>query len=171
MLSRIWASSCLLFSLVASGEEIKAFGKKWQVPKAAEWEATKTELHLKVAKPPTPQQVRRPIQFAVAEQLGDFSSLQLDLEVKRNEKSLIIVFAYQDEAHFNYAHLSVDNPSKVKVHNGIFQAFGGERERLSPSPDEPGSLPTTDWTPVKLIWDGRTGGVGERQTLLCAHLD
>jgi hypothetical protein len=45
-----------------------------------------------------------PKQFALLEE-GPFSSFTLELDVKRNGKSSILVFAYQGDDHFNYAYL------------------------------------------------------------------
>jgi hypothetical protein len=55
----------------------------------------------------------------------------VEAEVRRNQSSLIMVYAWQDAAHFNYAHLSVDTAAKQVVHNGMFHVFGGERVRIS----------------------------------------
>jgi hypothetical protein len=50
----------------------------------------------------------------------------------------------------------VDTAASQNVHNGMFHIFGGERVRIS-SLEGPGSLPTQDWTPVRLVFDGETG--------------
>ena len=76
--------------------------------------------------------------------------------MKRNGRSLIVVYAWQDDAHYNYAHMSSDEAVKQNVHNGIFHVFGGERVRISPL-DGPASFPTQDWVPVKLVFDGDSG--------------
>jgi len=135
-------------------ESITALGRKWSVPLAADWNATEGELQLLVKKPQ--EKPRRPKQFAVLEE-GPYSAFTLEVDVKRVEKSLIIVYAYQDDNHFNYAHLSVDDPAKVHVHNGIFHVFEGDRVRISPLEGGPGALPTTEWTRVKMVWSGKTG--------------
>jgi len=147
--------------LVAAGsmfadESIAALGKKFSVPVAADWKASADVLEL-VTKH-EPGKPRRPKQFALVEE-GPFSSATLEVEVKRNGKSLLLVFAHQDDDHFNYAHISVDDPAKQNVHNGIFHVFGGDRVRISPLEGGPGLLATPDWTPVKLVWDGKTGEV------------
>ena len=78
--------------------------------------------------------------------------------LKREKTSLMFVYAWRDENHFNYAHLSVDAPAKQPVHNGIFHVYGGDRVRIS-SETGPGALPNEDWTPVKLTWSAKTGEV------------
>ncbi|HEU0119321.1 MAG TPA: hypothetical protein VFQ91_02270 [Bryobacteraceae bacterium] len=135
-------------------ETISALGRTWSVPLAADWKGSAGELELLVKKPQ--EKPRRPKQFAVLEE-GPYSAFTLEVDVKRNEKSLILVYAYQDDNHFNYAHLSVDDPAKVHVHNGIFHVFEGDRVRISPLEGGPGALPTTEWTHVKMTWNGKTG--------------
>ena len=74
-------------------------------------------------------------------------------------KSLMLVFAYRDEAHFDYAHLSVDTGTKQPVHNGIFHVYGGERVRIS-SPQGPPAFPENNhWYHAKLTYDAKTGAV------------
>lgn len=145
----------LLGSAAAWADEtIAALGRKWSVPLAADWKGSAERLDLLVKKPQ--EKPRRPKQFAVLEE-GPYSAFTLEVDVKRNEKSLILVYAYQDDNHFNYAHLSVDDPAKVHVHNGIFHVFEGDRVRISPLEGGPGALPDTEWTRVKMTWSGKTG--------------
>ena len=74
-------------------------------------------------------------------------------------KSVLIVFAWQDEAHFNYAHLSTDTGKQEPVHNGIFHVFGGERVRIS-NPEGPAAFSATKkWYHVKVSHDGTSGKV------------
>jgi len=83
--------------------------------------------------------------------------MTVEVDVKSYGKSLILVWAYQDDDHFNYTHLSVDDPVKEHVHNGVFHVFEGDRVRISPLEGGPGALPDTEWTRVKLTWNGKTG--------------
>ncbi len=112
-------------------------------------------LKLLVSGEPPAGQPRRPTKYAIAD-TGPFRKVTIDAEIRRNARSLILVYAYQDEAHYNYAHISSDAAKKQPVHNGMFHVFGGERVRIS-SLDGPESLPDKDWTPVKLVFDGDTG--------------
>jgi hypothetical protein len=150
------AGLLIALGTLSAADTIEALGKRFLVPVASDWKASAETLDLVVKhEPGTP---RRPSQFALLED-GPFTEFTLEVDVKRNGKSLLLVFAHQDEAHFNYAHISVDDPAKQKVHNGVFHVFGGERVRISPLEGGPGLLPTTDWTPVKLVWSGKTGEV------------
>ncbi len=105
---------------------------------------------------------RRPSQYALA-QTGDFIKVTVEAEVKKEPlaarnrgTSLILVYAWKDENHFNHVHLSVDTGKKQPVHNGVFHVYGGDRVRIS-STDGPPALTSEDWH--KLIYDGTTGRV------------
>ncbi len=141
--------------LFASPDEITAFQNQWTVQQASDWSFENGVLHLKVSAEPPPGQPRRPTKFALLNS-KPYRKVTVEAEVKRNARSLIIVYAWQDPAHYNYAHLSSDPATKVNVHNGIFHVFGGERVRISPL-DGPPSFDSMDWTPVKLVFDGSTG--------------
>jgi hypothetical protein len=153
----------LLLSLAAgafAADSIEAFGYTWTVPFAADWKIEKEEgqpvLRMLVARPQ--REPRRPTQFALA-QTPDFQRVTVETEVKRLGGSLIFVYAYRDPAHFNYAHLSVDEGSKQPVHNGIFHVYGGGRVRIS-SENGPAALPSPDeWYRVRLDYDAATGRV------------
>lgn len=146
----------LLASGVWADETVTAMGKTFSVRKASDWKGTPEGLELVVKDEPGVP--RRPKQFAILQE-GPYKSFTLEVDVKRNGKSLALAFAHQDEGHFNYAHISVDDPAKQNVHNGVFHVFGGERVRISSLEGGPGLLPTPEWTHVKLVWDGKTGEV------------
>lgn len=161
------AAVLILAALGAHGADvIEAFGYRWRVPVAADWRVSGAgsaqTLELLVPRPSL--QPRRPTQFALAE-TPDFVKVTLEAEVKKEPEalrkrrtSLILVYAWRDEAHFNYAHLSVDRASEVAVHNGIFHVYGGERVRISPT-DGPAALTSEAWHRVRLVHDGASGRV------------
>ena len=146
----------MLATSAYAAEIMEAFGMKWDVPFANEWKFENGVLKLIT---PRPQQKdpRRPVQFALA-QTANYGELEIDVEVKRNAKSMIIVYAYEKPGHFNYAHISDDMALKQPVHNGIFHCYNGDRVRIS-SLAGPSTLPTEDWTPVKLKYDAKNGRV------------
>ncbi len=161
---------CAVLLLAAFGADgadlVEAFGYRWRVPVASEWRVigagSVQTLELLAARPSL--QPRRPVQYAVAE-TADFRRVTLEAEVKKEpagargrRTSLILVYAWQDEGHFNYAHLSVDRATDVAVHNGIFHVYGGERVRISPT-EGPPALTSEDWHRVRLVHDGDTGRV------------
>jgi hypothetical protein len=145
-----------------AADTIDAFGLKWSVPIAADWKvAPDGVLQLLVPRPST--QPRRPTQFALA-QTKDYTKVTVEVEVRkeplatRNRRtSLIIVYAFRDADHFNYAHLSVDTGKQAAHHNGIFHVYGGDRVRIS-SEEGPSTL-VEGWQSVKLVYDGTTGRV------------
>ncbi|MFN3324603.1 MAG: hypothetical protein ACK5AZ_13990 [Bryobacteraceae bacterium] len=148
----------LVFATVARpGDILEVFGHRWSVPLAADWKIDQEEgapvLRLLTPRPMTAP--RRPYQFALA-QTPSFQRVTVEAEVRRRQGSLIIVYAYRDPAHFNYAHLSIDAAAMAPHHNGIFHVYGGERVRISSVRGKP-SLATTDWHKVKLEFDGPNG--------------
>jgi hypothetical protein len=148
-------AASLLLAASGPAETIEAFGYKWSVPVASDWVVDGGGMRMLVARPST--QPRRPTQFALAE-TPPFEEATIEAEVKRNQTSLILVYAWRDPDHFNYAHLSVDSPQKQPVHNGIFHVYGGDRVRISRA-EGPGALPDNEWTPVKLTYSAQTGEV------------
>jgi hypothetical protein len=140
---------------------ISALGYKWTVPNASDWKVEEnqdtTVLHLTTSRGPLPGP-RRPIQFALAD-TPDFQRVTMELEARPLQKSLILVFAYRDNAHFDYAHLSIDRATSEPHHNGIFHVYGGERVRVS-SEEGPAAFPATKrWYHVRLTYDGQSGSV------------
>jgi len=71
----------------------------------------------------------------------------------------MIVFAYADPAHFDYAHLSTDTASVQPVHNGIFHVYGGERVRISAEQGPAAFAASERWYHVRLLHDSVTGTV------------
>jgi hypothetical protein len=151
----------LCLALPALSETIEAFGHKWTVPVSADWglegNGTAQVLELKV---PRDQKVpRRPKQFAVAE-TPNWQNVTLSFEVQALGGHVIAVFAYRDDAHFNYAHLSIDQGTKQPVHNGIFHVYGGDRVRISSEKGPAAIASKEEWVKVELSHDAATGIVG-----------
>ena len=142
--------------LALAAESIDAFGQKWRVPRAEEWLYRDGTLIMLAARPQEANP-RYPVQYALLEG-RDYESFNLECEVKRDSVSLILVYNWKDAAHFNYAHLSVDSPEKQIVHNGIFHVYGSDRSRISKGLGA-GSLPTTEWTKVKMDYDAKSGRI------------
>lgn len=151
-------------------ETVQALGQTWDVPVAAEWRAEPNLLEMLKIGPAKPEP-RRPMQYALA-RTPAYRKVTLEVDVKRTEgKSLILLYHWQDAAHFNYAHLSLDRADKQIVHNGMFHVYGGERVRIS-AKTGPATLPTEDWTHVKLIVNGSYAWMefdGQKNASLEAH--
>ncbi len=144
-----------MLSFVALG--ISIFGQQWSVPNRADWKVEGGVLHLLVGKEPPKDTPRRPMQFALADQ-GDYSRVRVEADMRPLGRSLIIVYAYRDDEHFDYAHLSRDTAAKQSKHNGIFHVYGGERVGIS-SEDGPAAFDGQGWHHVVLDWNGGTGAV------------
>ena len=148
-------------TVLGAADTLEVFGRKWDVPVAADWkveeDAGAQALRLAQNRGPLPGP-RRPIQFALAE-TAPFRQVTVEADVMPLAKSLMIVFAYQDEAHFNYAHLSTDTAKQESHHNGVFHVYGGERVRISNEDGPAAFAETKKWYHVKLVHDGTTGRV------------
>ena len=154
----------LAVAAVAAGaaDKLAVFGREWTVPVASDWKienaAGAEVVRLVEHRGPLPGP-RRPIQFAL-HNIADYGNLTFEADVKPLGGSLLLVFAYRDEAHYDYAHLSVDPGTKQPVHNGIFHVYGGERVRISSELGPAAFAATGRWYHVRLMHDATTGTVG-----------
>lgn len=146
---------------IGAGDTLSVFDREWSVPVAADWRIEREDgaSVLRLVNPREPLEgPRRPVQFALTT-VPRYRTLTVEADVKPLGKSLIVVFAYRDSAHFDYAHLSIDTGNEVEVHNGIFHVYGGERVRIS-APEGPPAFPRNDrWYRAKLTHDATTGAV------------
>jgi hypothetical protein len=157
MAKRICGALLLLAILALGAGTLEVFGYKWSVPNAADWSVSGDVLHLLVGREPLPGP-RRPFQFALAD-TPPFHQVVVEADAKPLKRSLMLVFAYQDEAHFNYAHFSTDEAAKAAVHNGVFHVYGGERVRISAAEGPASFAAIQRWYRIKLIWNGASGEV------------
>lgn len=148
----------LAATLPMYAETIQAFGFTWDQPVQGKYAVVQEEgvevLKMTEGGPRDPVP-RRPGAYIVA-QSKPFKKVTIDLEMKPDGRSLIIVYGWQDVAHYNYAHISSDTAAKQIVHNGMFHVYGNERVRIS-SKEGPYSLPEPKWTKVRFVHDGATG--------------
>jgi hypothetical protein len=144
-----------------AADTFEIFGRTWTVRVASDWKADGEDntpvLRLVTNRGPLPGP-RRPIQFALAD-VPNYGRLTVEADVMPLGRSLMIVFAYRDEAHFDYAHLSTDQASAQPVHNGIFHVYGGERVRISSEKGPASFAERSRWYHVKLTHDASTGAV------------
>ena len=139
----------------AAPDPLHVFGSDWTIEQASDWAVENGVLRLLVKAEPPAGQPRRPTKIALLNS-KPYRKVTVEAEVKRNGRSVVIVYGWQDASHYNYAHLSSDAAATQSVHNGMFHIFGGERVRISPL-DGPASFDTAEWTPVKLVFDGDAG--------------
>lgn len=142
-----------------AGDTVEAFGYKWTVPAKADWavegSGAAQVLKMLVPHPDKRELPRRPVHYALAE-TEPFSEVTIEGEAKLNERgAVIIVYAWQDANHFNYAHLSPDAASKQPVHNGIFHVYGGDRVRIS-NTEGPGTMPDSEFHPFRFTYSAAT---------------
>ncbi len=140
---------------------LSVFGNRWQVFDPSDWKITTQDgiqiLSLNHPRDPLPGP-RRPMQFALAE-TPLFNRVNMQVDMRPRGRSLIIVFAYRDPAHFDYVHLSIDTGMQQPVHNGVFHVFGGERVRISSQAGPPAFAETNRWYRVSFEYTGENGTV------------
>jgi len=157
---RLLAFLLLTSSLLPAADTLSVFGRHWTVPAASDWKIEQQGgtqvLRLVTPRNPLPGP-RRPIQFALAD-TPDLEKVTVEADMRPLGHSLIIVYAYRDPAHFDYAHLSIDTATKEPHHNGVFHVYGGERVRISDT-DGPAAFSSSGWHHVQLVWEGKSGEV------------
>jgi hypothetical protein len=158
---KLIAMLAIAASALNAADTLHVFGRVWTVPTAADWQVAAENgaetLRLTEGREPLPGP-RRPFQFALAD-APEYARATVEADVKPLGRSVMIVFAYLDEAHFDYAHLSIDTGEKQPVHNGIFHVYGGERVRISNARGPAAFAATGRWYHVRLTHDAKTGSV------------
>lgn len=129
----------------------------WDFPFPQDWqilaEGPNHFLHMLRSRPPGVP--RRPRQFALLRG-PEVGSFEFQTRLRRDERSLIVVFNYVDTLHFYYAHLSVDRGTSQPAHNGIFIVDGAPRKRIAGLEAAP-ALPDQDWHTVRVVRDVESG--------------
>jgi len=131
----------------------------WQFPFPEDWVVKEEGLlhYLHMLRNREPLVPRRPQQFALVKSIT-VGSFTLETRVRREGRSMLIVFNYVDTLHFYYTHLSVDSGAKVDVHNGIFMVDGAPRRRIAGTEAAP-ALPDTNWHKVRVQRDVNSGSI------------
>jgi glucose/sorbosone dehydrogenase len=137
-----------------------------------------------MTKPGTaPEGPRRPFEYAILKKGPEFSSatisakVRLDTPVEVTNRDVIIVFGYQSDTRYYYAHLSTDNT--IYPHNGIFVVNDADRLRIDDQWDEtqsrgaPPAVTDADWHKVSVTHCASTGEIavyvdGAREPLMTA---
>jgi len=133
--------------------------KAWEMPFPEDWEIRKEGdlhyLHMKRNRPP--ELPRHPVQFARLKgvKVGSFT---LNVKVRREGGSMMVVFNYVDPLHFYYVHLSENPGTQISVHNGIFIVDGGPRRRIA-GLNASSALPDRSWHDVRIVRNVRTGSI------------
>src|SRR5574337_2164393 len=131
----------------------------WQFPYPEDWtilaEGPRHFLHMKRNREPGVP--RRPLQFALLKG-PEVGSFEFETLVRREGRSMLIVFNYVDTLHFYYVHLSADRGTEQPVHNGIFIVNGEPRKRIAGT-EAPTALPDGAWHKVRLVRDAARGSI------------
>lgn len=142
--------------------------KDWAPVTPAKWRFPGHEVVLAEAGEARPGP-RRPFEYAVLRKGPEFGSVRIDAEVRLDtpveitNRDVVLVFGYQSDTRFYYAHLSTDN--KIYPHNGLFAVNDADRLRIDDQWDEPrsiGALPAiTDarWHDVRVKHCADTGEI------------
>ncbi len=129
----------------------------WAFPFPDDWQilAEGPNHYLHMVRSREPGVPRRPLQFALLKgpKVGSF---ELTTRLRREHRSMIIVFNYVDTLHFYYTHLSVDTGMQQSVHNGIFIVNGEPRKRIAGLEAAP-ALPDTSWHTARVLRDADSG--------------
>jgi glucose/arabinose dehydrogenase len=112
---------------------------------------------------------RRPFEYAVLTagprfgQVRISGKVRLDTPVEVGNRDVIIVFGYQSDTQFYYAHLSSDNT--IYPHNGIFVVNNADRLRIDDqwNPERslgaPPAITDADWHRVRVTHCAATGEI------------
>lgn len=131
----------------------------WQMPYPEDWEilAQNSVHYLHMKRPRDPGVPRRPLQFARLKN-ARVGSFDFEARVRREGRSMIVVFNYVDTLHFYYVHLSRDRGTAIAVHNGVFIVDGAPRRRIAGTDAAP-ALPDRAWHTVRIIRNVRSGWI------------
>jgi len=129
------------------------------MPQREDWEILAEDgnhyLHMKRSREPGVP--RRPLQFALRTGVN-LGSFDLRARVRREGRSMIVVFNYVDTLHFYYTHLSVDRGGQQPVHNGIFLVNNAPRVRIAGLDAAP-ALPDNAWHQIRVRRDAASGAI------------
>jgi len=131
----------------------------WQMPYPEDWQilAENGNHYLHMNRSREPGEPRRPLQFALLKGVK-VGSFDFRARVRREGKSMIVVFNYVDSLHFYYAHLSADTGSKQPVHNGIFLVNNAARVRIA-GLEAPPALPDNSWHQIRVARNAASGRI------------
>jgi hypothetical protein len=131
----------------------------WLLPHPEDWAILggPNDHYLHMVRKGEPGVPRRPLQFALLKNLP-VGSFEFQTRLRREGKSMIVVFNYVDTMHFYYTHLSRDRGEVQPVHNGIFIVNGEPRKRIAGISADP-ALPDTGWHQVRVVRNVQTGSI------------
>lgn len=130
-----------------------------------------------------PSGPRRPYEYAVLKKGPAWKSVQIDAQVRLDtpveitNRDVILLFGFNDDLHYSYAHLSTSND--IYPHNGIFTVNNADRLREDDQWDAyrshgaPPAITDAAWHRVRVKHCGDTGETavyidGAKQPLITA---
>jgi hypothetical protein len=141
-------------------------GENWAPRTPEKWEFPGDEIILAEAGV-NPGGYRRPFEFAVLTEGRELGNVQIEAEVRLDtpatisNRDVIIVFGYQSDTEYYYAHLSQDNT--IYAHNGIFRVDNADRYRIEHQWDgtvgAPPAVTDEEWHDVKVTHCADTGEI------------
>ncbi len=110
----------------------------------------------------------RPTEYSLVDHIvyRDFTfkcKLRCDAPMDRRYRDVVIIFGYQDDTHFYYAHFSNISDN---LHNGIILVDGDHRRRLSTHIPKP-TLTDAEFHKVKIKRNTNTGADARRWLSCC----
>ncbi|MEV0227113.1 PQQ-dependent sugar dehydrogenase [Streptomyces sp. NPDC050704] len=154
--------------------------RNWAPVTPAKWRFSGSEVILSEAGVQRPGP-RRPFEYAVLTAGPSFGSVRIDAQVRIDtpveitNRDVIIVFGYQSDTKFLYAHLSTDNT--IYPHNGIFVVNDADRVRVEDqwngTTGAPPAITDTAWHSVRVVHCPGTGEIavyvdGSKRPLMTA---
>ncbi|WP_243694914.1 PQQ-dependent sugar dehydrogenase [Labedella populi] len=139
----------------------------WAPRTPSKWEFPGDEVVLSEAGTNPDDGIRRPFEYAVLTEGPELSSFDLEAQVRLDEpasvnnRDVIIVFGWQSDTEYYYAHLSQDNT--IYAHNGIFKVNGADRERIDDQWDgavgAPPAVTDEEWHDVRVVRCADSGDI------------
>jgi hypothetical protein len=141
--------------------------ENWAPVTPSKWQFTKDEVILAEAGASRPGP-RRPFEYAILTNGPEWTSVEVEAEVRLDtpvevtNRDVIIVFGWQSDTQYYYAHLSTDNT--IYPHNGIFKVDNADRERIEyqwngRSRGANPAITDADWHKVRVVHLPATGEI------------
>ncbi|MCB7137939.1 PQQ-dependent sugar dehydrogenase [Cellulosimicrobium marinum] len=156
-------------SCAPAGEQVTDVmaAEHWAPRTPSKWQFPGDEVVLAEAGTNPNDGIRRPFEYAVLAEGPELGSFELEAEVRLdapasvNNRDVIVVFGWQSDTQYYYAHLSQDNT--IYAHNGIFKVDGRDRERIDDQWDgsvgAPPAVTDEEWHDVRVVRCADSGDV------------
>ncbi|MEE6272115.1 PQQ-dependent sugar dehydrogenase [Georgenia wangjunii] len=142
-------------------------GENWTPRTPSKWQFPGEEIILAEAGTNPNDGIRRPFEYAILNEGPEVGSVEIEAEVRLdapasvNNRDVIIVFGWQSDTEYYYAHLSQDNT--IYAHNGIFKVNNADRERIEVQWDgtvgAPPAITDEEWHDVRLVHCADSGDI------------